>query len=80
MTEYERNAVNKFIDKQGIKDKRITVLGNGLLGISDYYFSTLDIIWDVNSDQPKGNIFKWMDNVIEGPVESPTYFEYCKNK
>ena len=38
-----------------------------------------DLIYDINSDQPRGRIISWWDNVLEFPYNSTSYFEYCKN-
>jgi hypothetical protein len=75
--------VQKFCNKQGIEFDGW--VGNEIGGIasfiSQYFFNFSDIVWDVNSKQPKGLILKWQDdcvNHVENLGKSINYFSYSK--
>ena len=41
------------------------------------YFNFGDIVYDLNTDQPKGQIFTWSAESIDNPKKSINYFSYC---
>lgn len=49
----------------------------GIAYCSDFFFNFQDIVWDINSNQPKGRIIKWYDYSItaENPVN---YYFFTK--
>lgn len=47
--------------------------------IDQYFFSTENIIFDVNTNQPKNQIFEWMDYCVERELPGLSYQEYIAN-
>jgi hypothetical protein len=45
---------------------------------NDFFFSFRDIVWDVNSNQPKGMIIKWYDYCLENMEKSVNYYAFTK--
>lgn len=45
----------------------------------DYFFNFQDIVWDINSNQPKGRIIDWYNESLENPKNSINYFSYTKS-
>ncbi len=71
--------IKKFCKKQGFEFDRW--IGKDIGGISvfgDYCFTLADIIWDINSNQPKGLILQWQNDCIESPTKSINYYSYSK--
>lgn len=50
----------------------------GIAYCSDFYFNFHDIVWDVNSKQPKGAIIDWYYGNLDMPEKSINYFSYTK--
>lgn len=50
----------------------------GLAEFADMFFSMPDIVWDINSKQPKGLIIDWYNDNIDNPIKSINYFSYTK--
>ena len=72
--------VTKFCNKQGF-DANFSWVGNIIGGIAycnDFYFNFQDIVWDINSKQPKGAIADWYYENLEMPEKSINYFSYTK--
>ena len=72
--------VTKFCNKQGF-DANFSWVGNIIGGIAycnDFYFNFQDIVWDINSKQPKGAIVHWYYENLEMPEKSINYFSYTK--
>lgn len=44
----------------------------------DYSFCFTDIIWDINSDQPKEKIFEWFEFYLENTHGAINYYTYTK--
>jgi hypothetical protein len=42
------------------------------------FFNFQDIVWDINSKQPKGLIVDWYYESIENPKKSMNYYSYTK--
>jgi len=56
-------------------------IGNSVGGIalcSDFSFNLHDIVWDMNSKQPKGVIIQWYDDCLSKPKKSINYYAYTK--
>ena len=66
--EYEACAtkyVDRFCKKQGMEfDYWASDIIGGIACFGDYCFNYHDIVWDINSKQPKGLILKWHDGVF----------------
>lgn len=41
-------------------------------------FSFRDIVWDINSSQPKGTIMQWMEDNLKFPEKAINYYSYTK--
>ncbi len=80
---YCNEYVKKFCNKQGFDFKDFYWISDtvgGTLCIGDYYFNFLDIVWDINSRQPKDLIFKWYYSIMEYEDNPINYFNYTKIK
>ena len=57
-------------------------IGDDVGGIAEflgqYYFNFQDIVWDVNSKQPKWLIFSWQDECLAEKTKCINYFSYTK--
>lgn len=68
-----------FCKKQGIIfEGWVSDQIGGIVFCDEYFFSFPDIVWDVNSDQPKGLIMDWYHENMELPEKSINYFSYTK--
>jgi len=71
-----------FSDKQDIQfDEWMGGIVGGVAGfISEYYFNFSDIVYDINSDQPKGLILRWQDDYLENVPNGRNinYYSYSK--
>jgi hypothetical protein len=84
-TKYEKVCniyVKIFCEKQEFDFDDIHWAG-GIVGswviIGDFSFNFHDIVWDVNSEQPKGKIIEWYNYTLSAnPTEVINYFSYCK--
>ena len=45
--------------------------------IDQYFFSLLEIIYDIDSKQPKGRIFEWQDACVENVPQYINYKSWC---
>jgi hypothetical protein len=45
---------------------------------SDMFLNFQDIVWDINSDQPKRLIVEWYYNSVDNPLKSINYYSYTK--
>jgi hypothetical protein len=50
----------------------------GVAYCSEYTFNLLDMVWDVNTNQPIMNIVRWMDYCLGNPEHYINYITYCK--
>jgi len=48
----------------------------GVAMINDMFLNFSDIVWDVNSEQPKGMITEWYYMCLENAINSINYFSY----
>lgn len=77
--QYE-DSCNAYIDKF-CKKQDMEFAGwvggqvGGIAVCADFFFNFLDIVWDINSKQPKGEIVQWYYGAME---ESVNYFNYTK--
>ena len=79
---YCNEYVKKFCHKQGFDFNNfywVTKRVGGVLCIGCYYLYFLDILWDINSKQPKELILQWYNKVFDGEIEA-NYFDYTKIK
>jgi hypothetical protein len=80
--EYEsicKEYVSKFCSKQEMEFEGW--VGDTIGGVAlcnDFYFNFQDIVWDINSKQPKGLIVKWYYDNLEAPEKSINYFSFTK--
>lgn len=73
--------VKEFCKKQGFNYTDLSWIANqigGVVEIDDLYFNFHDIVWDINSKQPKHQIIDWYYALIENPEKSMNYFSYTK--
>lgn len=48
-------------------------------GFGDYYFNFSDIVYDVNTNQPKGLIFSWQDHCLDfDRTQYINFYSYSK--
>ena len=77
------NICNEYIDAF-IKKQSMSFngwVGNTIGGIAycnDFYFNFQDIVWDINSKQPKGAIVDWYYENLEVAEKSINYYSYTK--
>lgn len=71
--------VYKFCNKQEMDFEGW--VGDTIAGIAlcnDFYFNFQDIVWDVNTKQPKGSIVDWYYQNLDTPEKSINYYSYTK--
>lgn len=80
--DYEKacnNYVKSFCEKQDMEfygwvDNKV-----GEIALcNDFYFNLFDIVWDINSNQPKYRIIDWYYEVMEYPEKSINYYNWTK--
>ena len=71
--------VTKFCNKQQMDfEGWVGDTVGGIACCNDFFFNFQDIVWDVNSKQPKGAIVDWYYENLEIPEKSINYFSYTK--
>jgi hypothetical protein len=72
--------IKKFCKKQSIEfDGWVGDEIGDIAGFAEqYFFSLSDIVWDINSRQPKGLILSWQDDYVSNPTKAINYFSYTK--
>lgn len=50
----------------------------GVAICGDLFFNFSDIVWDINSNQPKWKILEWYDHCLENPKKATNYYSYTK--
>ena len=71
--------VTKFCNKQEMDFIGwVADIVGGIACCNDFYFNFQDIVWDINSKQPKGAIVDWYYENLETPEKSINYFSYTK--
>ena len=56
-------------------------VGNNIGGIAsfgDFHFNFNDIVWDINSKQPKWKIISWYDHCLENTEKAINYYSYTQ--
>ena len=80
--DYEKacNAyIKAFCKKQDVKFYGwIGDLVGSVALLSEICLNIHDIVWDINSKQPKGLIFTWYYDNLENAEKSINYFSYTK--
>jgi hypothetical protein len=49
-----------------------------IAGCGDFYFNFSDIMLDIDTDQPKGDIITWYYESLDYPDDAINYFSYTK--
>lgn len=71
--------LEKFCKKQGMDNKGWVANDiGGIAECSDFYFSLHDIILDINSKQPKGQIIDWYYENLYPTEKTINYYSYTK--
>ena len=71
--------VKKFCEKQDMEfEGWVGDITGGVACCNDFYFKFQDIVWDINSKQPKGAIVNWYYENLEIPEKSINYYSYTK--
>lgn len=85
ITQYEKycNEILKaFCEKQEMNNEGwVGEQIGGIAMCSDFFFNFLDIVWDLNSEQPKGKIIEWYDTTLDavmGEKAMINYVNFCK--
>lgn len=84
LKEQYENIVMEYIQKF-CKKQELTFehwVGDEIGGIACFgdvfFYNFNDIVWDINSNQSKGLIVKWMYDSCDNPDKSINYFSYSK--
>lgn len=73
--------LTKFCEKQDLKSRGWIGENIGAIAeCSGYCFNIHDVIWDMNTNQPKGNIINWYRDNQEHPEKRINYFMYTKGE
>lgn len=80
--EYEsvcRQYISKFSNKQDLDFEYWVgdVIG-GVAVFGDFYFNFQDIVWDINSEQPKDLIISWYSDCLNHTDRAINYYSYSK--
>lgn len=73
--------LKKFCKKQGFEFEKDAWVNNdigGIVMVNDMFINFSDIVWDVNSKQPKGVITSWYYGCLENAEYSVNYYAYAK--
>ena len=72
--------IQKFCKKQDIEfDGWVGDIVAGVASFAEQYFYNFsDIVYDVNSRQPKGLILDWQNDDIDNPTKPINYYSYSK--
>ena len=72
--------VQKFCNKQEVSfEFWVADQIGGIASFGDIlYFNFMDIVWDINSKQPKNQIIDWIYESVDNPEKSINYFSYSK--
>lgn len=71
--------VQAFCEKQSMQFE--WWVGDQIGGVAycdDFCFNLLDIIWDMNSDQPKHLIVSWYYSCLDNPETAVNYYTFTK--
>lgn len=67
--------VEAFCEKQEMSFEHWVDIGNIVL-CSDFFLNLSDIIYDIETDQPKGRIIEWYDISLEAYGKKEGYINY----
>ena len=71
--------LQRFCDKQEMTNEGWVVNQVGGVALcSDFYFNFTDIVWDINSEQPKGQIIDWYYENLDNIEKAINYYSYTK--
>ena len=72
--------VQIFCNKQGVSfEFWVADQIGGIACFGDIlYFNFMDIVWDINSKQPKYQIIDWIYESVDNPEKSINYYSYSK--
>ena len=71
--------LKKFCNKQGMDNGGwVNNEVGGTAICSDFYFNLHDIVCDISSEQPKGQIIDWYYECLDNPENSINYYSYTK--
>ena len=71
--------MNKFCNKQEMDfNGWLADIVGGIACCNEFLFNFQDIVWDINSKQPKGMIVNWCYENLDNPEKSINYFSYTK--
>lgn len=71
--------LQKFCNKQEMDNEGWVNDDVGSIALcSDFYFHLHDIVLDINSKQPKGQIIDWYYENLDTPEKSINYYSYTK--
>lgn len=71
--------LQKFCNKHELQNEGwVNNHVGGIAYCSDFYFNFHDIVWDINSKQPKGKIIEWYFESIDNAEKSLNYYSYTK--
>ena len=73
--------LRKFCNKQGFvfdNDMWVNQDVGSTVMCNDMFLNFSDIVWDINSKQPKGAITEWYYECLENIEKSINYFSYTK--
>jgi hypothetical protein len=71
--------VKRFCEKHDLEfGGWVAGIVGDIASYGDFYFSFQDVVWDINSKQPKGLIIKWYDEVLLSLGPSINYYSYTK--
>jgi hypothetical protein len=76
-----KSYIDDFCKKQDLEFERWGTLGIGHGAFfcgHEIYLSFFDIVWDINSEQPKGQIIEWVNIYLSNPKTTSNYYFYCK--
>lgn len=69
--------IDEFCHKQGLSfEGWINDIVGEIAYISDMIFNFQDIVWDINSIQPKGLIIKWYNDTYDNHKETGKFINY----
>lgn len=71
--------VDKFCEKQELYNNGwVEDQVGGIVECSYLPFNFQDIVWDINSNQPKRLIIDWYYESVDNPEKSINYYSYTK--
>lgn len=82
LKENYKNACNDYViafcKKQTLSFEGWVDDVGGIALCGEFYFNLGDIVYDINSSQPKARIKKWYDDCLMDSKNSVNYYSYTK--